>query len=164
MGNDVCCWTKEKVLWVVDQVIGSLVREGSKPFYVGNGCPITGRCPSNQAHGNLEEIDFDYPTYSGLPTTPWSKERRERIWIEPWVLDEPKIDWRTIWRFLTRLQEFCSYDGRVRQFIIHEKVFDLICKNISRNERASFYSIVTQDTGHNENHHLHMHLKIGLRS
>jgi len=163
MGNQTCCWTREDVLFAVNYVTISLINEGSKPMHMGNGCPQTGQCPGNSTHRNLKEIDFDYPTYSGKPSTPWTSAF-ERLWIEPWVLDESKVDWKTTWQFLTRLKEFCSDDRQEYQFIIHEKIFDLISKNISQKERERFYSIVTQDTANNFNHHLHMHLKIGLRS
>ena len=163
MGNEIYCWVREDVLWVVDYVTGSLVAEGSKPFHIGNGCPKSGACPGNTAHKTLQELDFDIPTYSGRPSTPWKGAQYENIWLEPWILDESKVDWWTTWQFLIRLKEFCSDDRREYQFILHEKVFALIAKNISNKERDCFYSIVTQDTANNFNHHLHIHCKIGVK-
>jgi hypothetical protein len=131
---------------------------------MGNACPISGKCPGNESHCTQSEVDFDYQTYSGIGTQygGW-----ESIWLDnnPEVmrLDESKLNWKALWFFITRLKRLCTDSQQETQIIVHERIFDLIGKNISQNDKQILNGIVTQDSGVNANHHTHMHLKIRLK-
>lgn len=159
-------WLSEDILGVLDSVCASVIQDvpGTKKFLFGNACALNGICPGNPSHKDLRCIDPDYPTYSGIGTQygGW-----ERIWLDNnsdnMILDESKINWKAIWQFLIRLKAYCI-PGRVDcQFIIHEKIMDLIQKNISYQDFITLNGIVSTDTGKTFNHHNHMHLCINLK-
>jgi len=166
VGSQNCSYLKSNIIAALDSVIASVIKDvpGTKPFVMGNACPITGACPDNGSHCTQSEVDFDYPTYSGVGTQygGW-----ERIWLdndpEKMHLDESKVNWKAIWQFIIRLKRLCTVPQHETQIIIHEKIFALIVKNITHNDMTLLNGIVTQDMGLHLNHHTHMHLKIRLK-
>jgi hypothetical protein len=138
---------------------------GTKKFIVGPCCPLSGKCPGNDAHFTHTEVDFDYPTYSGLGTQ--YGQQIELIWLKDdpdnMMLDNSKIAWKALWQFIIRLKSHCTDDRRKYQIVIHEEIKDLIDSHLLWKEKAEFNAIVTPDTKRNFNHHTHMHLKIGLK-
>jgi len=160
---------------VLDQVISSVIDDipGTHPFIIGNACQKTGFCPGNDTHRNLEVVDFDYPTVSGLATQYGWEQGEEKIWLnddpDNMVLDEGKINWEALWQFLVRLKSYCvslpngMMDRQKSQFIIHEKFMGLFEKKLSRPDWIELNGIVTLDAKRNKNHDKHMHLQINLK-
>jgi len=166
VGSQNCSYLKSNIIAALDSVIASVIKDvpGTKPFLMGNAGALTGACPENDSHCTQSEVDFDYPTYSGIGTQygGW-----ERIWLDnspdTMTLDESKVNWKAIWQFIVRLKRLCTVPQHETQIIIHEKIFALIVKNITHNDMTLLNGIVTQDMGLHLNHHTHMHLKIRLK-
>ena len=124
-------------------------------------------CPGHPTHKNLTEVDFDYPTYSGKGTQ-YDRGNIEYIWGVggDFILQEDLIDWWMMWQFLVildkNLKECLDGIPKMKQFIIHEKIFELIDKNIPYKDGRHLYSIVSLDTERNYNHHTHMHLNLRM--
>lgn len=147
-------------------------RPSTHPIIVGDATPLKLResCPGHPTHKNHVEIDFDYPLISGKGTQYW-RENLERFWIsrnsENMILDEDKIDWWVVWQFTIRLKRNLPDSKIMTQFIIHEKIFDLIVKKaglkLYSKEYTEFNSIISQDIGRNYNHDTHMHFNLRMR-
>ncbi len=64
VGSQTCSYLKSNIIAALDSVIASVIKDvpNTKPFVMGNACPITGACPENDAHNTCSEVDFYYPT------------------------------------------------------------------------------------------------------
>ena len=162
-----CRYLKADVIEVLNKVFAALFQDypDTKPFFMGPACPLTGYCPGNTSHRTHQEVDFDYPTYSGLGTQ--YAKNVENIWIrsdpENMILDESKVNGHILWQFLVRLKSYCSDDKRLYQFVVHQKVINQILDNISSRDQIEFNRIVTPDVKRNNIHYKHFHLKIVLK-
>ncbi len=79
------------------------------------------------------------------------------------TLDETKVNWKALWFFILRMKRLCTLPQHETQFIIHERIYALIVKNIPQNDMWILNGIVTQSVGLRLNHHTHMHCKITLK-
>jgi hypothetical protein len=171
MGKAECSFLKADLAEKLDLVIRSIIidRPSTKPIRIGDASSrrINSPCDGHPTHRQLTEVDLDYPTYSGKGTQygKWTDKSHERIWLEDnskgeMVLDESKIDWWATWQILVRLSDLCGTDRQVIQFIVHEKIFDLVIKHVTAVERLFLLKILNIDVNTNYNHHTHMHLKL----
>ena len=170
MGNSECSFLKAYLVEKLEYVMMSIIidRPSIKPFRMGDASSryINVPCPGHPTHNKLVEIDFDYPTISGKGTQygQYTDGSHESIWIDNdpknMILDESKVDWWATWQIIIRLQALYNGKRQHVQYIIHEKIYDLILKNISRDEGQYFYTVVNIDQMRNYNHDTHMHLKL----
>ena len=159
-----CRYLQKDSLQILNNVLLSLKIDKPKlKIWVGDAGPLTGICPEHVgSHDRCTAVDLDYFTYSGKGTQYAPVTDRERIWISSnsknMILDNSKIDWWSIWQFLIRMKSYLMDTNT--QFIIHEKIFDLICKNISYKEKLFLDLIINKDTEKSYHHHTHMHLRM----
>jgi hypothetical protein len=166
-GNMYCCFLQANFIEVITETIKSIIidRPSTKPFIVGDATPLKLResCPGHPTHRDHKEIDFDYPLYSGKGTQ-FDKKNLERIWTTDgkWNLESELIDWWAIWQFVIRLNR--NLGSNRRQFIIHEKIFDLIIEKSGikqySDDYRELYGSLSLDTDRNYNHHIHMHFNL----
>ncbi len=161
-GSIQCLHLHQKYIDVLEKVSLSISRDNplSKQLIMGDACPVSGNCPGHPTHGNLTEIDIDYPTYSGKGTQYGAPT--EDIWINTdplnMILDESKVDWWTTWQLIIRVKS--ELPDIQTQIILHKKVFDLIGKNISVDELNELRVMTNQDEGIQFNHPWHMHFRM----
>lgn len=165
-GLDTCKYLKKDITEVLYEVTKSIILDfpGTEPFIFGNACARTGRCPGNDSHVTMSEVDGDYPTNSGLGTQygRWTPETHESIWDGDTLLED-KINWRALHQFWIRLKSYCVDDKGKYQFITNDKIFELVARNVSAQERAYLNRIMTLDYDNKRNHRTHGHYKICLK-
>ena len=170
MGSTECSFLKAYLAERLEHVVRSIIvdRPATKPFKIGDASSryINTACPGHPTHNKLTEVDVDYPTYSGKGTQygPYTDGSHEGIWLDNdpnnMILDESKVNWWAIWQLIIRLHALYNGERQHVQYIIHEKIYDLIIKNISREEGQYFYTIVNTDQKRDYNHDTHIHLKL----
>jgi len=168
MGSVECSFLKAYLAERLEYVMRSIIidRPSTKPFKIGDASSryIGYACPGHPTHKALTEVDFDYPTYSGKGTQygKYIEGSHEGIWLNesPMLLDESKINWWATWQLIDRLYRYHKGERHYIQFIIHEKVYDLISKNLTWEQQRDFYPMVLQDTEKRYNHHTHIHFKL----
>lgn len=180
-GRGTCCFLRRELVAAFNKIIMGLRRDypDAPMIIVGDASSqFTGdkhRCPGHLTHHNLTEVDIDYPLYSGKGTQ--YGDDIEDIWEnrdpENMILYEDKVNWSMTYELLTRLKieldlkhiDLYAAQGIITkdvktQFIIHEKIFNLIGKHISANELNDLRGMLNIDPGIGLNLDRHMHLRL----
>jgi len=179
-GNGTCCFLKRELVQIFNDVVASLRNDyPNKPLLIigdasTNKNDVYARCPGHPTHNHLSEVDIDYPLYSGNSTQYGPDPKPNEMWESRspgnMILKEQNIDWEMIYQLLIRLKHridkfhqttYDTNNGVQTQFIIHEKVYDLIRKNLETQiERNEFHVITNRDYDRKFNHDTHIHLRL----